>query len=358
MSPSKSKKILYCVLNWGLGHATRSIPIIKQLLSYGWEVHLASDGIALEYLRNEFPHLHFLELAGYNINYRGKSTFWIISRQIPKMYMARAKEHVKTKKYVQNNHINAIISDNRFGCYVNNKKSIFITHQWNLLQSNQTIHSFASKLNQWMITRYFDEVWIPDDPELNMSGILSKNNPDQKYTGIISRLHPSEEKKDTDIDVLVILSGPEPSRTRLESKIISLVKDMANKNIHIVRGTNKNFKSKMKLGAHIHIHNMLNTSELEQLIHRTSFIVSRSGYTSLLDYFHVGIQNLLLIPTPYQTEQVYLANYCTNQFDQVYTTSEKELTKNHLIEGMKRESIRKIKNLNQYLSELISSLHE
>lgn len=353
----KKRKALFCILNWGLGHATRSIPIINELERQGWDVIIATDGIPLHFLKKEYPTHHFEKLPGYNITYDGKSIFWIILKQIPQMIRARQGENKLVRNLVKKHNIQLIISDNRFGCYHSKVTSIFMTHQWNLLYSDLKIHKLATWLNQKMILRYFDKVWIPDDPELKMSGILSENNPHQIYTGIISRFKQEEiQRSSKNIDILFILSGPEPLRTSLEEKCVNLSNELKNSNIHIVRGTTKPRNANQKIEKHIQQYDLVNSDDLQKLISRAKFIVSRSGYTSLMDYLHLGVNNLLLIPTPMQTEQEYLAIYFSEKFKSVQTTTEKELNIEHLKYGLNQAPQQNKPTQNTLLSKIISDI--
>lgn len=352
----KRKKALFCILNWGLGHATRSIPIINELEQQGWDVIIATDGIPLHFLQNEFPNHHFEKLPGYNITYDGKSIFWIILKQIPNMILARQGENKRVRQIVKDHNIQLVISDNRFGCYDKKVTSIFMTHQWNLLYSDLKVHKLATWLNQKMILRYFDKVWIPDDPQLQMSGILSENNPDNIYTGIISRFNQDVQTKEKNIDLLFILSGPEPLRSTLEKKCTLLANELTSYTIHLVRGTTKDRSAQYKASSHVMVYDLVKSDELESLIKKAKFIVSRSGYTSLMDYLHLGVTNLLLIPTPMQTEQEYLAIYFSEKFDTVETTTEDQLSLNHLQKGLNQPAVESKPTENVLLSKIISEI--
>ena len=89
-----SKNILVAPLNWGLGHATRCVPIIRALIIEGYNPILASDGVALEMLRKEFPDLQTLELPSYQIEYakNGKNFKWKMIKNSPKMISAILEE--------------------------------------------------------------------------------------------------------------------------------------------------------------------------------------------------------------------------------------------------------------------------
>lgn len=348
-----NRVVLFSILNWGLGHATRSIPIIKELQLAGWKVVVCCDGMPLNFLKQELYNVSFEELPSYNIHYRGNSIQSIIIKQLPKMFFARRNEHRAIQRYVEKYNPSLLISDNRFGCYHSKVTSIFITHQWNLLSSKLTKHALAAKANHYFITKYFDQVWIADDPRYKLSGILSENNPDNLYTGVLSRF-PKLEQRDRDIDALYILSGVEPVRTDLEQKLLKISQALPDKKIVLVRGTKTVFKNSAP--PNVTVYDLVNTTILHDLISRTNFIVSRSGYSSLLDYLHLGVQNLLLIPTPYQTEQIYLARYFEKTFEHVHYTDEKNLCLEHIERGIQIKADLATPLDNPFLKPLIESI--
>ncbi len=51
----------------------------------------------------------------------------------------------------------------------------------------------------------------------------------------------------------------------------------------------------------------LPTAELATYIQHADLVISRSGYSSLMDYVTLGCKSVFLIPTPDQPEQIYLA---------------------------------------------------
>ena len=215
------KKILIAPLNWGLGHATRCIPIIKALEENGFEPIIASDGVALALLKKEFPKLISIELPAYNIQYaeNGKNFKWKLVAQLPKMVIAIKKEKAKIRKIVENYEIEGIISDNRLGVYSSRVPSVFITHQLNVLSGKTSW--LTTKLHLRYVSK-FNTCWVPDVAGVeNLSGKLGhieKSNKQIKYIGPLSRI----EKKSLPIkyDLLVLLSGPEPQRTLLEKRLI------------------------------------------------------------------------------------------------------------------------------------------
>lgn len=301
--PVSSKKVIYGVLDWGLGHATRSLPIIKKLQSQNNEVIVASDGLALRWLKNELPETQFLNCPSYKVKYKGKTLKSIILGNAFNVGKAILKENWKLKKWIKVYKPNILISDSRFGFYNNNIPSIFITHQINLkapLVINQANHFFLSK---------FNSIWVPDFEDSVLSGELSRSNKFKnkiQFIGPISRL----QKKNLSIEYryCVVLSGPEPSRSRLEKKLLGKLKHLEN-DIIVVRGSDNlpPLNSSLK-----HI-NLAGTEQLNNVLLKSDKIISRSGYTSILDYYCLS-KPAILIPTPGQTEQEYLGKHLDKKF--------------------------------------------
>lgn len=158
---SSSKTILIAPLNWGLGHATRCIPIIKALQENNFTPIIASDGIALELLKKEFPYIQTLQLPSYQIEYakNGKNFKWKLIQSLPRMLEAIREEKKLVQKWVAKYEIDGIISDNRLGVFSSKIPSVFITHQLNVMTGNTTW--FTSKLHQIIIKKY-KQCWVPD----------------------------------------------------------------------------------------------------------------------------------------------------------------------------------------------------
>lgn len=305
-----NKRILVAPLHWGLGHATRCIPIINKLIAHNFEPVLASDGNALELLKKEFPDLKSFELPSYNISYPKKSNRMRLKllTASPHILKTIKRERKQIKELVEAENIVGIISDNRFGVRHDKIPSVYITHQLNVLSGKTTW--LSSKWHQDVIKK-FDECWVPDFEETpNLSGDLGhtgRNLSNLKYIGPISRFSKKELK--SNIDILVILSGPEPQRTELEKKLLFLLKDKK-ESIVFVRGVvdgEQNFK-KIK---NVSIYNYMIGEVLENAINASELIISRSGYTSVMDLAKME-KKAIFIPTPGQFEQLYLSEKLTN----------------------------------------------
>lgn len=299
------KKILIAPLNWGLGHATRCIPIIKALEENGFEPIIASDGVALALLKKEFPQLISIELPAYNIQYaeKGKNFKWKIVAQLPKMVIAIKKEKAKIRKIVENYEIEGIISDNRLGVYSSKVPSVFITHQLNVLSGKTSW--LTTKLHFRYILK-FNSCWVPDVSGVkNLSGKLG--HPEKivekiTYIGPLSRI----EKKTLPIkyDIMVLLSGPEPQRTLLEKKLIKELEN-SSKEILFVKGIVEPHQQIEKVNT-ITYYNFMNSEQLSMAFNESEFVVCRSGYTTVMDLAKLE-KKAFFIPTPGQYEQEYLA---------------------------------------------------
>ncbi len=299
------KRILVAPLNWGLGHATRCIPIINALLENNFEPILASDGIALDLLKKEFPHIKTIELPSYNISYSKKGNHLKLKllKDSPSLIKAIKAEKKLIKKLVEDYKIDGIISDNRFGVHDKSVPSVYLTHQLNVLSGTSTW--LSSKMHQKII-KIFDECWVPDfenDPNLSGKlGHLKNSNLNLKYIGPLSRF--TKLNCDLVYDLMVLLSGPEPQRTYLETKLFEDLKEY-NGTILFINGVIEEQQTIAKKD-NMTIYNFMTSVELEKAINQSSIVLSRSGYTTIMDLSKLE-KKAFFIPTPGQFEQEYLA---------------------------------------------------
>ena len=302
---STNKTILIAPLNWGLGHATRCIPIIKALQENNYIPIIASDGIALELLRKEFPYLQTLQLPSYQIEYakNGKNFKWKLLQNCPKMIEAVLEEKKTIKKWIKKYDIDGIISDNRLGVFSQKVPSIFITHQLNVMTGSTTW--ITSKLHQHIIKKYV-ECWVPDVKETpNLTGNLGhikKADFKIKYIGPLSRMHKKETPKI--YDLMVILSGPEPQRGFLEEKLKKEVLFFEG-NVVFIKGVVEKDQNKEQI-ENVTYYNFMNSRQLEQTFNESEMVLCRSGYTTIMDLVKLE-KKAFFIPTPGQYEQEYLA---------------------------------------------------
>jgi predicted glycosyltransferase len=420
MPRDKSKKseinILYAVLNWGLGHATRSIPLIRALNNYEdanlkFNLTIVSTGRALNLLRSEFPELTIIDLPDYNIKYsqKGRNLIFYVALQLPRIIYNMFLENRETNKLVVNKNIDIIISDNRYGVFSlkKNVNNYFITHQlrFKLPKHLSFLEIFGELFNRF-IFRFYDKVFVMDNKDKpNISGELSHRNnllhlDKIKFIGLFSDtikkshaqinssfvesknntllnmqllkfLFPKysagmeTSNKNNTLSYLVIISGVEPQRSIFEEKVLSQINKLDGKKIIILGLTEiENPLSKKSNYYNEHevlIFNNLPRETISDLINLTDFIVCRSGYSTIMDLVYLK-KKALLIPTPGQTEQEYLADYYKRE-NLFYSVSQDSLDLERDIEIANKLANRncidefhdnlEINNINLFLDEII-----
>lgn len=298
--------VLVAALNWGLGHAVRCIPLIRILSEGGCTVLMASDGAALALLRKSFPELPSIELPSYQIRYPLSNMYLNMGIQGPKILKTARSEFKVIQKTIKRYKVRGILSDARFGCFSPAIPSVFISHQVNLPIPDPVFYRLANFMQKKLFEQY-TELWIPDfrAPQ-NLAGKLSANPPVNRarYIGLLSEMKPATSLAKPDIDILAVLSGPEPQRSRFEEQIIDQAVHMQER-IVIVSGKPGNSREVNNRGK-LSIIPFLDRENLYQYICRSDTLLSRSGYTTLMDLARLG-KNAILVPTPGQTEQEYLA---------------------------------------------------
>lgn len=310
---SVQKTILISPLDWGLGHATRCMPLIQLLIHKKHRVIIAGNGDSFYLLKTTFPSLTFYELPGYNITYaNGKNAAFYALLQTPKILKTIQEENKAITSIVEKENVDLIISDNRYGVRHANIKSILICHQIALQAPNafRFANSLFLKLHLQHIHK-FDALWIPDEAnENNLSGKLSHHisfKIPTNYIGIQSRFSNYSKSDsfidDIEIDILVVLSGPEPQRTYIENELKRKLQHI-NKKVVLIQG--KTATQTITTEDNITTISYLNTNDLFCALQKANAIICRSGYSTVMDLAVLG-KKAILIPTSGQTEQEYLA---------------------------------------------------
>lgn len=325
---SSKLKILIAPLDWGLGHTTRCLPVIKQLLLDNHSVTLAAPENILNFVQATFPQIKTLSLQGYGITYSKSRRLFAarIVSQIPKIVKAIRNEHQWLQQIQKIEKFDFIISDNRYGLYHPQVPCAIMTHQ---LQIQSGMGKAADKLLRRLHYRYlekFDTCWIVDEAgEKNLAGKLShpENIPSNaRYTGILSQMDLFQKNKtETDIhpesatkEILILLSGPEPMRTLLEKKLLRQCSSIAEKyQINFIAGKQTTKENSKTIHQGINFYNRLSAEQIYPLLQRADLVICRSGYSTLMDLALLG-KKALLVPTPGQTEQEYLAQFLNKKF--------------------------------------------
>lgn len=318
------RRILISPLDWGLGHASRIIPLIDKHLELGDNIIIAGSGMSLNLLKKQFPQLKSVEIPSFKMKYSaGKSQVWAVIKAFPKLIYYSIREHRALKRIVEEENIDFIISDNRFGLYHKSVPSAYITHQLmiKLPKGWSFIEPMVAYIHRCIINK-FTECWVPDfeDSEKSLAGELSHPNKlpkNVKYIGALSRFNFSERSVGThgsyvSNQILAILSGAEPQRTIFENELLTSLQNNPSENIILIKGKIEAEQKITKVGK-VTVYNYMNTEQLQEHILKADKIICRSGYSSIMDLYALGkLKNATLIPTPGQTEQEYLAEYISN----------------------------------------------
>lgn len=307
--PPTRPLVIVAPLNWGLGHATRCVPIIRGLLERNCDVHIIAEGGGAKFLQLEFPDLEQSEFPGYEITYpdKGQGMMMKMVKSVPGILRGIRKEHECLEQLAEKLHPDAIISDNRFGLWHHRISTIFITHQVNIKAP------FGETLLGMMNHKYirkFNSCWIPDEEaDGGLCGELGhrfRPSFHVEYIGTLSRFCTNRSKVFKDTDLFIILSGPEPQRSLLENILLEKIRSLESRigKWIMIQGLPGEKRIRQENLGEIHTH--MNDEALQDHVRRSKLIVTRSGYSTIMDLDRIGAK-AAFIPTPGQTEQEYLA---------------------------------------------------
>lgn len=309
---SAKLRVLIGVLDWGLGHASRSIPLARKFEQQGATVVLAGAGRALALLRKECPHCLSLEMPAYGIRYFSHNMYLNMAWQGPRILRAIHAENQWLAAVVKKHRIDLVVSDNRYGCYHAEVPGIFLSHQLNIQLPYAPLHWLVNKMQQSWLKR-FSEIWIPDYDVAahQLAGALTQGHSlvPTRYIGWLSRLAPSMTPPPSDGPIVALLSGPEPQRSHWEGQVYRQLKAL-NEPALLVRGLPE--QNERRQEGLLEVRSHLVGAELSAVLMQARLVICRPGYSSLMDMATIR-QKVLLVPTPGQTEQIYLARYCAAQ---------------------------------------------
>lgn len=305
------KIILIAPLDWGLGHTTRCISLIKKLLKANNQIVFAGNQDQIEIIKNDFPNLNFEFLEGYNVKLDAtKSTYLQLLKQLKPMNKSIKAEREIANELAKKHNADIILSDNRYGFRADSTLNVFLTHQLSppVPYFKKTV---KKKIAAWV--NQFDFCWIIDDikqplcVELNQNHLLIPIH----YIGWLSRFEV--KKVNEKYDFLVIASGAQPERNRFKNEITSILKkgEFAFAVVDNINGNsllNNSFVNP-------------STDQLGDLINSSKTVITRCGYTSIMELMYLN-KNAILIPTKGQYEQEYLANHLTTECFEILTLTE------------------------------------
>lgn len=310
-----NKIILISVLDWGVGHLTRCVPIIQNLIESNNRIIFAGNLWQMEFVRKEFSTLHLVYLEGYNIELSSqRNTYFQVFNQIFKINKSIQSDRRFVDRMIKKHQVDLVLSDNRYGFRHTEVESIFIGHQLNL-----QIPSFKNLVNHFLngMVNQFSSVWILDDKILNLAGQLSDPkhlNVPFHYIGLPSRFDMLDRA--IKYKYLFIISGPKPENAIFLNEVERLI---INSNVRCAIVST--VESSNRLSGVDYFYDT-STEELNVLLNVAEVVISKSGYTTLMELISLN-KNAILIPTKGQYEQEYLASHIKNEsFQFVNTLSE------------------------------------
>jgi UDP:flavonoid glycosyltransferase YjiC (YdhE family) len=364
MEKSKFKKIFIAPLNWGLGHATRDLPLIKAFLARGDKVYIAAAGRSLKLLQTEASKCIFVDFPDYPIRYP-KTGFFVTKFMLvnfPKMLFAMWKEQRALKKLHKEYNFDFIVSDNRFCLYIPRVKCYLISHQLRyILPWPIGKLEWLPEYFNYLFFKNYDKIIIPDARDASvLTGNLSHKMrfiPKHKlyYAGILTDIVGKDPRQVADLDYFIIVSGPEPQRTKFEQIIFKEVKKLKGNVVVALGKAEANYKIRQ---ANVIFYAFLNREEISSYLQRAKFIIGRSGYTSIMEMVELEKRGMF-VPTPGQIEQEYLGKfylqngwcYCIGQHEFNLDKALKEAEK---YPGFPKEYTKTDTNVSRLLKDLFS----
>lgn len=306
IDPKRPLRVAVAPVDWGLGHATRSAVIVEALLSRGAEVVLAATGEPLQLLSRLFPDLESVAVPAWGIRYPTGFMGVDLALQAPRILSAIRGERRAASRLVVSHLLDALIADGRLGFNVAGTPSVLVSHQLSLSAPNPVLRAAAGMLMRSWLER-FDRIWVPDSSDQRLSGHLSDApaGREPRFIGPLSRLPDPGTVPAEPSDLLIVLSGPEPQRTNLERVVMAELASFPGRSV-VVRGSLADLQPSPSFTIPF-----ADAEQLAGLVAGAGVVLCRSGYSTLMDIDRIGAR-LILVPTPGQTEQIYLADRLAN----------------------------------------------
>jgi UDP:flavonoid glycosyltransferase YjiC (YdhE family) len=308
--------VLVCPLDWGLGHASRVIPLILHFRTAGYKVIIGGSGKSGELLKSTFGELLFIHLPSREIRYplTGPWLFLSLLIQFPALVYFSIREHYQLKKAVRRYGIDLVVSDNRYGLFCRNTHNIIITHQISpVMPRFLKLAEYPIYLILKTAVQFFDECWIPDYPgDINLSGSLSHRYPlprNARYIGLLSRFTEinSGNWNEGQYDLVMVLSGPQPELSKLTQKMTGQASRTALKTL-IICGFEEIPDSRQTKNANLNLVSHLEPEQFRNVLEKAPTLICTAGYSGIMDLVMLG-RTAILMPTPGQSEQEYLTGY-------------------------------------------------
>jgi len=317
METIPKKRVLICPLGWGLGHASRIIPIISRFEKEGYEVITSGDDPQMKFIASFFPNIRTIVFPSFRVKLaKGTNQLLPLAWLVIRLPYFTFKEHIQVKKIIRKYNIDIIISDNRYGLWSTKAKTVFVTHQLRVIfpKPFQFLESIGEKYIRFCTNR-FDYCWIPDfSDDNNLSGELShstKLSSNIRFIGSLSRFHEIKlETEDKSWDLVGISSGPSPQR-EIFIDLIERIAICHKLKTLIIKGNPNEGTIIAELNGISYVGHLGDT-EFAEVVKSSKYLITRSGYSTIMDLVAIGVSGLI-VPTPGQTEQEYLACYLSKK---------------------------------------------
>lgn len=305
--------ILFGVQDWGLGHATRDLILLRALVSAGHRITIVSNGRALQMLRQELKgRCNFIPLKDLPKPLSRKALWFHIkmSLALPLVFHTYRRERQLVQRLRRTRNIDRIVSDTRYGLCCTEIPSFHLLHSLRqIVPGRPRSLERMVESGQRHLLRKGLRIIIPDQLHNGLAGDLCHRvdcdwGDRLAYIGILSSLTPTPSE--TDIDVFISISGAEPQRSIFERLVLAQMGDL-NGRVVVALGRPE-AATMVSRNGRITIYGYLNRAKQQEMMNRARLVVSRSGYTTLMELAELG-KKALLIPTVGQSEQEYLAEY-------------------------------------------------
>lgn len=316
MSTHQPKHILIAPLDWGLGHTTRCVPLIRYILSLGHVPVVAANPSQRAFIEETFGNIEIIHLEGYNILYSEWNRFGQtgLLSQMPRILKTINTEHKWLMQLSDERQLDGIISDNRYGLFHPHIPSVILTHQLQVQTGLGNIPDLVIQKLHYKYLNRFNAAWVVDVPGMpNLGGKLSHpvTLPQRTaYTGLLSQFEGMDKSNNADGGLLILLSGPEPQRGILSSILWQQALNYKGM-VTFVEGS-ENVIAPATIPPHITYHKRLTNKQLLPILLSANMVISRSGYSTLMDLIAL-CKKAIIIPTPGQTEQQYLGRHLHSQ---------------------------------------------
>lgn len=295
------KQVLYGCLDWGSGHVARSIPLMQQLVRQGNSLTVRCTFAQRSVFETYCVPATFIVTERFSFRFKGDGHF--VKEMVRNAFRFRKAIHAERREVsalIDEHPFDFIVSDHCYGLHDPRVHSVFLTHQVQLPPRTgfpaQWIH------RRWM--KRFQTTWIMDDAEMRLAGKLSLPVANGVYIGHYSRFTgvvPEQTR-----GIVAVISGPEPYAQQLFDGVVRLA-NRSGGDWTIICGGTCTDKGMLNNGTIIRN----NWKLADEAIIRAEWVLSRNGYSTLMDLQALG-KKALLIPTPGQPEQLYLRKINTN----------------------------------------------